>query len=387
MALAVFWSMVGLLVYVYAGYPCLVFVLARLRPRPVRKGPELPTVSFIIAAYNEEASIAAKLRNTLALDYPAEKLEIIVASDGSTDRTDAIVRETFGDRVTLLAAGRQGKTIAQNRAVAEVATGEIIVFSDATTVYRPPSLRALVANFADPEVGLVTGSVIHGQEVNAAVVRGRAAYWSYESFLRRHESRFHSILGAAGCCHALRRGLYTPLAPDLIGDVVQTVKVVQQGYRAVVEDDAVVYEPAESTTIREELERRARVIARGLRGKWYLRDFFNPLRHPWFCLQVLSHRLLRWSVPLFLILLFVANAILLDRPLFRAVFAAQLAFYGLAALGWALERRQLSPPGLTVPFYFCVINLAPLLAVRSLLRGERKATWETARTEPGPARG
>src|SRR5436309_9247709 len=150
MALAIFWSMVGLLVYVYAGYPCLVFVLARLRPRPVRKGPQLPTVSFIIAAYNEEASIAAKLQNTLALDYPPEKLEIIVASDGSTDRTDAIVREEFGDRVTLLAAGRQGKTIAQNRAVAEVATGEIIVLSDATPAHPPPPLRPLAANFPDP---------------------------------------------------------------------------------------------------------------------------------------------------------------------------------------------------------------------------------------------
>jgi cellulose synthase/poly-beta-1,6-N-acetylglucosamine synthase-like glycosyltransferase len=387
MALAVFWSMVALIVYVYVGYPCLVFLLASLRPRPVRKGPELPTVSFIIAAYNEEASIADKLRNTLALEYPSERLQIIVASDGSTDRTEEIVRSEFAGRVTLVAAGRHGKMVAQNRAVAEAATGDIILFSDATTVYRPECLRALVASFADPEVGLATGNVIHGLEVNAGVVKGRAAYWNYENFVRRHESRFDSILGAAGCFHALRRRLYTPLAPDLIGDVVQTVKVVQQGYRAVVEEEAVVYEPAESTTIREELERRARVIARGLRGKWYLRDFFNPFRHPWFCVQVLSHRILRWSVPLFLIGLLLANLALLDRPLYRAIFGAQVAFYALAALGWALERRRLSPPGLTVPFYFCVINLAPLLALRSLLRGERKTTWETGRTEAGPERG
>ena len=384
MAAVVFWGAIAMLVYVYAGYPALVFVLARLRPRPVRRGPELSSVSFIVAAYNEEAVIADKLRNTLAIDYPADRLEIIVASDGSTDRTEEIVRTQFGGRVRFLALRRQGKTLAQNQAV-EAATGDILVFSDATTIYHPPSLCALVANFADPDVGLVTGSVVYGLETNTSMDKGRAAYWNYESFLRRQESRFHSVLGAAGCCYALRRQLYTPLPPELISDVVQTVKVVQQGYRAVVEDDAVVYEPAESRTIREELERRGRVIARGLRGKYYLRDFFHPLRHPWFCFQVLSHRLLRWSVPLFLVALFLANAALLDRPLFRALFVAQVAFYLIAALGYALERRNLRPRGLTIPFYFCVINLAPLLAVRALLRGERKATWETSRTEPGTA--
>jgi glycosyltransferase involved in cell wall biosynthesis len=388
MAAAIFWVMVALLIYVYVGYPSLVFLLATVRPRRVRKAPHQPTVSFIVAAYNEESAIADKLRNTLALDYPPDRLEIIVASDGSSDRTDDIVRTEFGGRVKLLAlGGRNGKTIGQNRAVAEVATGEILVFSDATTVYQPPSLAALMQNFADPEVGLVTGSVIYGVETNASVDKGRAAYWNYESFLRRQESRFHSVLGSAGCCYALRRKLYTPLAPDLISDVVQTVKVVQQGYRAVVEDDAVVYEPAESRSIGEELERRARVIARGLRGKYYLRDFFNPLRHPWFCFQVTSHRILRWSVPFFLIGAFAANAALLDRPFFRLLFLLQVAFYLVATLGWRLERVGVRPPGLTIPFYFCVVNIAPLLAVRSLLRGERKATWETGRSAETPTAG
>ena len=382
-ATVMFWGAIAMLLYVYAGYPCLVFLLALVRPRPIRKGPELPTVSFIVAAYNEEAVIADKVRNTLALDYPADRLEVIVASDGSTDRTEEVVRTEFGERVKLLALRRQGKTLAQNRAV-EAATGEILVFSDATTAYHPPSLRALVASFADPAVGLVTGSVVYGGETS--IEKGRATYWNYESFLRRAESRFHSVLGAAGCCYALRRRLYTPLPPELISDVVQTVKVVQQGFRAVVEDDAVVYEPAESRSIREELERRGRVIARGLRGKYYLRDFFNPLRHPWFFFQMVSHRILRWSVPLFLIALFVANAALLYRPFYRAVFAAQLAFYLMAVVGYVLDRRNIRPPGLTIPFYFCVVNLAPLLAIRALVRGDRKATWETSRTEPRTAR-
>jgi cellulose synthase/poly-beta-1,6-N-acetylglucosamine synthase-like glycosyltransferase len=380
MALTIFWAALATVAYVYVGYPALVFVLARLHPRPVRKRPGYtPAVSFVIAAYNEEAVIAQKLDNTLALDYPADLLEIIVVSDGSTDRTDEIVRGPYGGRARLLQlGGRQGKTLGQNRA-AEAASGDVLVFSDATTMYRPESLLALTANFADPDVGLATGDVVYGLETGAAADRGRAAYWNYESLLRRQESLFHSVLGSAGCVYALRRRLYTPLPAEMISDVVQTVKVVQQGYRAVVEDDAIVYEPAESRGIREELERRARVIARGLRGKWYLRDFFHPLRHPWFCWQVLSHRILRWAVPVFLMVAFVANLALLDRPAYRVLFAAQVAFYATAVLGYVLERRRLRVPGITIPLYFCLVNLAPLLALRSLLRGERKVTWETGR--------
>ncbi|MBI3770654.1 MAG: glycosyltransferase family 2 protein [Deltaproteobacteria bacterium] len=377
MAAAVFWGAIGMVVYVYVGYPCLIFLLAWLRPRPVRKAPQVPTVSFIIAAYNEETAIADKLANTLALDYPTDKLEVIVASDGSTDRTDEIVRTQFADRVRLLhVPGRVGKTITQNRAVA-AATGEILAFSDTTTVYRPESLQALVAHFADPEVGSVTGSVIYGVETAASVDQGRALYWNYESFLRRQESRFHSVLGNAGCCYALRRRLYTPLAADMISDVAQAIKVVQQGYRAVVADDAFVYEPAESRTIGSELRRRARVITRGLRSKWAMRAFFNPLRHPWFTLQVLSHRVLRWAVPIFLLIALAANAFLLHRAAFRWLFVAQLGLYALGGVAYALEERNVHVPGLTIPLYFCVVNVAPLLALRALLRGERAITWET----------
>ena len=377
MAATVFWGALGVVVYVYAGYPLLIAVLARLRPQSVRKGSDLPTVSFIIAAYNEESAIEAKLHNTLAIDYPPEKFEIIVASDGSTDRTDEIVRTQFADRVKLVhVPGRVGKTVTQNHAV-ETATGEILAFSDATTVYRPACLRALVANFADPRVGSVTGSVVYGRETAATVDQGRAMYWNYESFLRRQESRFHSVLGNAGCCYALRRKLYTPLAGDMISDVAQAVRCVQKGYRAVVEDDALVYEPPESRTIASELRRRARVITRGLRVKWMMRDFFNPLHHPWFTLQVLSHRVLRWAVPLFLILALFANLFLLYQPIYRILMLGQVLLYSLSGVAYLLEERNIRLPGFTVPLYFCVVNVAPLMAFRNLWRGERAVTWET----------
>ena len=379
MAAAIFWGGIGLAVYVYLGFPAVVFLLSRLRPRPVRKGPGLPTVSFVIAAYNEERSIAKKLANTFALDYPADRLEIIVVSDGSSDRTEVLVRAAGGGRVRLLAlAGRHGKTTAQNRA-AEVANGEILVFSDATTIYDRGCLRALVANFADPEVGCATGWVAMGAEPGATMQQGRSAYTDYDQWLRSCESKVHSVVGTAGCIAAVRRRLYTPLPPEVDADVAEALTVNEQGYRVVFEDDAVVYEEGESRTVREELERRTRVIARGLRGYHHVRSVFHPLRHPWFFLDLLSHRLLRWAVPVVLMLVLAANLALLDRPFYRATFLAQLAFYVAAGIGYVLERRHVRAPGLFIPLYFCVVNLAPLLALRALWRGRTTATWETGR--------
>jgi cellulose synthase/poly-beta-1,6-N-acetylglucosamine synthase-like glycosyltransferase len=376
---AAFWSVVGLVVYVYAGYPLLIWALARLRPSRVRRGDALPSVSFVIAAYNEEEAIAAKLENTLAIDYPADRLEIVVVSDGSTDRTDEIVTSRFAGRVRLLAlGGRFGKTIGQNRAVEET-TGEVIVFSDATTVYRPDTVRRLVAPFADPAVGCVGGWIIMGAEHEEAVVKGRAGYADYEQWIREQESAFASILGASGAAYAVRRDFYTPLPADVISDMAQVIEVVAQGKRAILEPTAIAYEPGESRGLREELERRTRIIVRGLRAQWYLRDFFRPLRHPWFCFQILSHRLLRLAIPVFLALLFVMNLGLVSRPFFRLTLAAQLAFYAVAALGWLFERRGRRSRLLAMPFYFCAVNLAPMLAVRDILRGETRAVWETKR--------
>ena len=199
MAATIFWGALAIVVYVYAGFPLLVWLVSRFHPRPVRKRPvPPPTVSFIIAAYNEERSIAKKLANTFALEYPADRLEILVVSDGSSDRTEDIVRAEGGERVKLLALGsRNGKTIAQNRAV-ESATGEILVFSDATTVYEPRCVRALVSNFSDPEVGVATGWVVMGADPDATMQKGRSAYTDYDQWLRSCESKVHSVVGTAG---------------------------------------------------------------------------------------------------------------------------------------------------------------------------------------------
>jgi cellulose synthase/poly-beta-1,6-N-acetylglucosamine synthase-like glycosyltransferase len=379
MAEAVLWGAVGIIVYVYAGFPVLMAVLARMRPRPARRGNVLPTVTVVIAAYNEEAAIAGKLENTLASDYPADRLDVVVVSDGSTDRTDEIVTTEFAGRARLLPlGGRFGKTIGQNRAMEET-TGDVVVFTDATTILRADTVRELVAPFSDPEVGCVGAWVAMGAEGGEAMAEGRQAYADYDQWLRIQESVFASILGTSGACYAVRRSAYTPLPADVISDMAQVVKVVQQGLRAVVEPRAVVFEPGESISLAEEMERRTRIMVRGLRAQWYLRDFFNPMGHPWFCWQILSHRLFRLAIPVFMMAVFVANLWLLDRPFFQLTLAGQLAFYGAAAAGGVLERLGVRRRVLMLPFYFCAVNVAPILAVREILRGERRITWETRR--------
>jgi hypothetical protein len=379
MALAIWLGAIGVIVWVYVGYPIALGIMAALRKKPVARGAYTPDVSLIICAYNEERDIRRKLEECVAADYPVERLEIIVASDGSTDRTDDIVRE-FAPRVTLLRVeGRGGKTIAQNAAVA-MARGEILVFSDVTTVYTPVTLREMVANFADPAVGCVGGDLHYEKEAANTSAEGRALFWGYERQLRVWESQVHSIIGVAGCVYAMRKSLYVPLHPAVISDFVQPGGVTSRGYRTVLEPRALAFEPVESYSLGEELYRRARVITRGLRGAFTMPDLLNPFRHPWFATLLWSHRVLRWLVPVFLLLLLAASIPLASRgPLFQLVLAGQLAVYGAGAVAYALERARVRLPGAFIPLYFCVVNLAPLLALAWIARGEKKIVWETGR--------
>jgi hypothetical protein len=379
MALAILLGALGVIVWVYVGYPAVLGVVAWLRRRPVARAAVTPPVTIVICAYNEERDIRRKLEECLAADYPAEQLEILVASDGSTDRTDDIVRE-FAPRVRLLRVeGRGGKTIAQNAAVAE-ARGEILVFSDVTTVYTPVTIREMVANFADPTVGCVGGDLHYEKEPRNTSAEGRALFWGYERQLRLWESQVHSIIGVAGCVYAMRRTLYVPLDPAAISDFVQPGGVTARGHRTVLEPRALAFEPVESRSLGEELYRRARVITRGLRGAFTMPELLNPFRHPWFATLLWSHRVLRWLVPVFLLLLLGASVALAPRgPVFQIVLAGQLAVYGSGALAYALERLRVRLPGLFIPLYFCVVNLAPLLALAWLVRGEKKVVWETGR--------
>jgi len=375
----VFLGTLAVIAWVYAGYPLVLWAVATLRNRPVEQAPIEPTVSIIICAYNEAADIGRKLEETLALDYPADRLEVIVASDGSSDGTDDIVRR-FAPRVRLLPiTARGGKTAAQNAAV-RIATGEILLFSDATTVYPRNNIRALVANFADPEVGCVSGDLIYLREAENPSGEGRALFWNYERQMRIWESRVHSLIGTTGCCCALRRELYIPLDPGTISDFVEPGLITQRGWRTVLEVNAPAYERAESRSLRDELHRRARVITRGLRGAFCMPELLNPLRHPWFALELWSHRVLRWLSPVLLLVMLAACVPLAAHGgVYRLALGAQLAIYGSGVVAWGLERLRVRFPGSFIPLYFCLIHLAPLLALTWLARGEKKVVWETGR--------
>ncbi len=379
MAFAILIGALAVIVWVYVGYPIVLGIAAWLRRKPVARDAITPDVTLVICAYNEERDIRRKLEECVAAEYPPEHLEILVASDGSTDRTDDIVRE-FAPRVRLLRVeGRGGKTIAQNAAVRE-ARGEILVFSDVTTVYTPATVRELVANFADPRVGCVGGDLHYEKEARNTSAEGRALFWGYERQLRLWESQVHSIIGVAGCVYAMRRSLYQPLDRAAISDFVQPGRVTERGYRTVLEPRALAFEPVESRSLGEELYRRARVITRGLRGAFTMPALLNPLRHPWFATLLWSHRVLRWLVPVFLLLLLGASVPLAARgPVFQMLLAAQLSVYGSGAVAYALERLRVRLPGAFIPLYFCVVNLAPLLALAWIARGEKKIVWETGR--------
>src|SRR3954470_12407114 len=225
----IFWLSTAAILYAYLGYPLLLVLMSRLWGRAVRRAPFTPRVTFIITAYNEERDLAAKLENTLALDYPSDRLEIIVASDCSTDRTDQIVRE-FAPRGVRLhrQPARLGKTAAQNAAV-ELAGGEVLLFSDATTLYRPNVLRVLTPSFADPTVGCATGRIVYRDSAaTSSVGHGTRSYWSYEFLLRQHESTVSSMIGVCGCMYAVRRSAYVPLYNEACSDFIIATKMVEQ---------------------------------------------------------------------------------------------------------------------------------------------------------------
>ena len=382
----VFWLSAAALFYTYAGYPLLLMIVSNLRSRGVRRGPFEPPVSVIITAYNEERDLAAKLENTLALDYPRELLEIIVASDCSTDRTDEIVRTFAAKGVKLVRqTDRLGKTAAQNAAV-EQARGEIILFSDATSLYQPNVVREILPNFADPTVGCVAGCLIYFDHSDSRVGRGARSYWSYETFLKKHESRACSLIGASGCLYAVRRSAYVPLYHEACSDFIIATKMVEQGLRAVYEPNAICMEETNRRAAKE-IKMRVRIIAQTFTDLWRHRAMLNPLRSGFYAVQLLSHKVMRYLVPFFLMAIFTASAILARGSLFyRVMFTVQLAGYASALLAWVLDWFGIRSRVLALPQYFVLANLASLMALYQFLRGERYALWEPIREHIPPNR-
>ncbi len=357
----------------------LAFALSRLRNRPIRKADITPKVSVIIAAHNEERDIAAKIEKTLALDYPKERLEIIVASDCSTDRTDEIVRAYAESGVILFRQNeRLGKTMAQNGAV-EISSGEIIVFTDATTSYERDMLRKIVRSFADLQVGCVSSHVVYVDHSKSSVGQGCRSYWSYEKLIQQSESRMGSMIGVTGCLYAVRRSAYTPLARDMCSDFVIASEVYLKGLRTVYEREAISIEDTNKRS-RDEFRMRVRIMEQTMSALSRYRETLNLRRHGMFAFQMLSHKVLRYAVSALLLIAFVSNIFLIgDSRIYQAAMAGQGAFYLAALAGWLVERTGARLGVFALPYYFALANVAIIVAFVKFMRGEAHVVWEPLR--------
>lgn len=387
----IFWLCVLLIGYVYVGYPLLIAFLARLKRKPARYPAITPQVSLLIAAYNEERVIAEKIENTLALDYPAEYLQVVVAVDGSDDRTVEIV-QSFEDRGVDLSyqSLRSGKAAAINRAI-PLLKHEIVVFSDANNLYAPDALRELVRPFSDPKIGAVTGSKLIVDDADAHA-KADSLYWRYESAIKKNETRLGSCTGVAGEILAVRKSLYEPPPPEVINDdFFIGMSVLRKGYRLVYAPDARSYERS-SLTERDEAMRRSRIVAGRYQAMLMAKQLL-PWRHPGLVWQILSHKFLRPLVPLLMIAAFLVTIaaciwqlppmrfgwLFLAQPFNFIFLFAELFMCVLAYFGNSLKNKGIPGKILYIPTFLINSNMAAIVGLYSFFTGKQTALWRRAR--------
>lgn len=368
-ATVLFWVGVAGVFYPYAGYPLLLLALRAVAARSLEIGAaDLPHVSMIIPVHNEAARIEQKIVNTAALDYPPERLEVLFVSDGSTDGTADIIKAAAARGMTLVELPRRGgKGAALNAGLAQ-ASGEVVVFTDASIALQPGSLRALVRAFADPRVGCVSG------EDKIADSGGEGLYGRYELLLRRLESDLHSIVGASGCFYAQRRALCGSFTEGMAPDFLSVLRSVEQGYRALSEP-AAVGEMSSVADPKQEFDRKVRTLLRGMTVLFAHPQLLNPLRYPVFSFELWSHKVLRWTVPFFLLVALLAPLAILDRPFYLLAFVAQLLFYAGALVAFAGSGRIHHSLPLRVALYFSSVNAAILAAWYQYGIGVRQELW------------
>jgi cellulose synthase/poly-beta-1,6-N-acetylglucosamine synthase-like glycosyltransferase len=377
-----FWGAVAVLAYTYAGFPLLVLARAAVRPRPYRTGDVRPPVSVLIAAHNEATAIGPKLESVLAAAYPGGRREVIVASDGSDDGTEEVVRRYEDRGVRLLALPRVGKAAALNRAIA-VATGEVLVFTDANSALEPDAVTALVRPFADPTVGGVAGDQRYRRRGDeAAVTGGERRYWDFDRLLKVAESRAGNAISATGALYAVRRELVGEVPEGVTDDFATSTGVIAAGARLVFAPDAVAWEPVAASG-EVEFGRKVRVMTRGLRGVVVRRELLDVRRHGFYTVQLVSHKVLRRLMVVPLAVLAVASPALWRRGrLYRLATVGQVLFYGAGAAGLlagSSARRRGRGRLLAIPAFFCLVNAASVKACWNLVTGRRIDRWEPQR--------
>ncbi|MGZ6523201.1 MAG: glycosyltransferase family 2 protein [Bacteroidia bacterium] len=363
-----FWIVFAIIVFHYVGFSLLVILMSYIFKKRHQVSDIQPSVTFIVTAYNEEKVIGQKILNDLEFNYPKDKFEFIVVSDGSTDTTPEIV-ESFKDQgvISLFQPLRQGKTAALNRAL-EAAKNDIVIFSDANSMFRPDAVSKLVRHFADDSIGGVCGrkSVLQNAERRASL--GDSIYWHYESSLKQAESALGSIPTADGEIFALRKNLFKPVPPELINDdLIITLNIIGQGKRVISDQEAITEEEA-SINLKDDFNVKSRMVYGGIQAIILYKKFLNPLKS-WFGFQFFVHKILRYFMWFFLAAILLLNLGCLSSNIFyQMFFTLQTAFYLMAFLGYTLEKRKANSGVFYFPYYYCNVNFAAIKGFIFFLR-------------------
>jgi len=386
----IFWILLFIVFYAYIGYGILLFIMVRFKRLSGRKSVNTeagyePEVTLFIAAYNEKDFVAGKVRNSLELDYPKEKLHMVWVTDGSDDGTPEELKKYEGLEVYHL-PGRSGKIGAMNRGMQFVKT-PVVVFCDANTMLGHESIRRIVRLFSDPKVGCVSGEKrIYSKEKDSAAGAGEGLYWKYESTLKKWDAELYSVVGAAGELFAIRTELYQEVERDtLLDDFIISLRVAQKGYTIQYDPDAYAIETA-SANVKEELKRKIRISAGGIQSVVRLRSLLNIFTYGMLSFQYISHRVLRWTLaPLSLLFMLITGLIIaLDEGItgtgfYTILFWLQVLFYLAALLGWYLENKAIRVKLLFVPYYFFIMNLSVFLGFKRYMKGSQSVNWERAK--------
>jgi len=375
MSKLIFWFSLIMIFYTYIGYPILITLLAKFRKeKPLPELSEYPTVSIIISVFNEEDAIQRKIENCFEIEYPKEKLEILVGSDGSTDKTNDIIEKYSHKGLRyLINEKRRGKPYVINRLV-KASLSEILFFTDARQLVEKDALLKLVRNFQDKKIGCVSGELIYLKN-ESITGRGIGIYWEYEKYLREKESAIYSMIGATGAIYALRKKLFKPLPEDIILDDLYTPFVaITKGYRAIFDREAKAYDTIPQTP-KDEHRRKVRTLSGNYQIFFKMPQMLNPFKSK-IAVQIISHKLLRVLVPFFMITLFLSNLLLLGRPFYNVILLMQLLFYFIALLEALFRRRIKRIFG--IPYLFCLLNFSALVGLWSFLFNRIDVKWEKA---------
>ena len=384
------WISLFIAFYAFFGYGILLFVLIKIKRLvkgkpvlPIVASDDLPTCTLVVAAYNEDGVMEEKIKNSLTLAYPKNKLEFVFITDGSTDGTAGIVK-AYTEIRHMHSNERKGKIAAVHRAMETVNT-EIVVFTDANTFLNTEALINICRHYADKKVGAVAGEKrVYADADNATA--GEGFYWKYESKLKTWDSELYSVVGAAGELFSIRTALYEPVPADtILDDFMISLLVTQKGYRVIYEPAAFATEAA-SQNVTEELKRKIRIAAGGIQSILRLKGLLNPFPWPVLSFQYVSHRVLRWTVvPFFMMLALILNIVIVanggSSVIYTLLLIAQAGFYLMAILGWIMEERNIKIKIFFIPYYFCMMNYAVVMGIIRFSKGKQSAIWEKAKRQ------